>query len=267
MAAASTLMLHDLTSGQDDQLQLSGSYRIGSAVCGADGVFFSGMSDDRSISQIYLVKGGSSPQAVSTGPGVKTPLRTDSAGKVLLFSVVGVPSDQGTRAQSSFGVFTAEGKIVSVAGVAPAISGDGTAVVWIERDLDGAEAAEERLMTASTSGAWHPGVVRKGIERLDAPTISPDGRRIAFQMMAREDWEIYIVGRDGTNETRVTREIQHDIRSAVPDGHDASGGHRRTAAPALLPVRSDFPDEDAAFPQQHDQDHCAGIHMGAQPRW
>jgi hypothetical protein len=204
-------MLHDLTSGQDDQLQLSGSYRIGSAVCGADGVFFSGMSDDRSISQIYLVKGGSSPQAVSTGPGVKTPLRTDSAGKVLLFSVVGVPSDQGARAQSSFGVFTAEGKIVSVAGVAPAISGDGTAVVWIERDLVGAEAAEERLMTASTSGAWHPGVVRKGIERLDAPAISPNDSRIAFQMMAREDWEIYIVGRDGTNETRVTREIQHDI--------------------------------------------------------
>ncbi len=66
-------------------------------------------------------------------------------------------------------------------------------------------------MLATTSGTWKPTVVRKGTERLDAPAISPDGARIAFQMMSREDWEIYVVGTDGTNETRVTREIQHDI--------------------------------------------------------
>ena len=30
-------------------------------------------------------------------------------------------------------------------------------------------------------------------------------------MMPKEDWEIYLVGRDGKNETRVTRDIQHDI--------------------------------------------------------
>ena len=35
--------------------------------------------------------------------------------------------------------------------------------------------------------------------------------RIAFQMMPRDDWEIYVIGRDGTDETRVTREIQHDV--------------------------------------------------------
>jgi len=53
--------------------------------------------------------------------------------------------------------------------------------------------------------------LHKGTERLDAPAFSPDGARVAFQMMPKEDWEIYLVNRDGTNETRVTREIQHDL--------------------------------------------------------
>ena len=30
-------------------------------------------------------------------------------------------------------------------------------------------------------------------------------------MMPNDDWEIYLVGRDGKGETRVTREIQHDV--------------------------------------------------------
>ena len=30
-------------------------------------------------------------------------------------------------------------------------------------------------------------------------------------MMPRDDWEIYVVNRDGTGEARVTREIQHDL--------------------------------------------------------
>ena len=29
--------------------------------------------------------------------------------------------------------------------------------------------------------------------------------------MSRDDWEIVVVNRDGTGETRVTRDIQHDV--------------------------------------------------------
>ena len=34
-------------------------------------------------------------------------------------------------------------------------------------------------------------VVRKGAEPIDAPALSRDGSRIAFQMMTKDDWEIY----------------------------------------------------------------------------
>ncbi len=30
-------------------------------------------------------------------------------------------------------------------------------------------------------------------------------------MMTRDDWEIVVINRDGTGETRVTRDIQHDL--------------------------------------------------------
>jgi hypothetical protein len=53
--------------------------------------------------------------------------------------------------------------------------------------------------------------VRRGPERVDAPAASSDGTRLAFQMMPREDWEIFSINRDGTGEARVTREIQHDL--------------------------------------------------------
>jgi len=54
-------------------------------------------------------------------------------------------------------------------------------------------------------------VAQRTADRLDAPSLSPDGKTVTFQMMAREDWEVYTVGADGTGERRLTREIQHDL--------------------------------------------------------
>ena len=53
--------------------------------------------------------------------------------------------------------------------------------------------------------------VKKTRERIGAIAVSPDGSRIAFQAMPKDDWEIFVVNRDGSNEIRVTREIQHDV--------------------------------------------------------
>ena len=43
------------------------------------------------------------------------------------------------------------------------------------------------------------------------PALSADAARVAFQMMLRDDWEIVTVNRDGTGESRLTRDIQHDL--------------------------------------------------------
>ena len=53
--------------------------------------------------------------------------------------------------------------------------------------------------------------VKRTTQRLDAPAVSADGSRIAYQMMPRDDWEIFVADRDGGNERQVTHEIQHDL--------------------------------------------------------
>jgi len=208
-ARASQIVVRDLESGRDDALAGTDSYRGGAVACGAEGIFFSGGDGDTS-SQIYVTQNGDQTRSLTTGDGLKTPLRTDSAGRTLIFSTRG--SGPGTNGRiATFGVVTADRHVLPIDGFAPALSRDGTEVAWIERDRDAPDGGEERLMIAFTTGTFTPKIVRKGPERLDAPSISPDGTRIAFQMMPREDWDIFLVSRDGGEETRVTREIQHDV--------------------------------------------------------
>ena len=96
---------------------------------------------------------------------------------------------------------------MTITGSSPAFSPDGATIVFVNRTGD--EISISTVATADPSAT--PAVVRKGPERVDFPAMSQSGNRIAFQMMPRDDWEIVVINRDGTNETRVTRDIQHDL--------------------------------------------------------
>ena len=101
--------------------------------------------------------------------------------------------------------------MLPIDGMAPALSRDGAEIAWISRDRGASDAGDERLMVATHHRHVHADGRAQRNRALDAPALSPDGSRVAFQMMPRDDWEIYVIGRDGTDETRVTREIQHDV--------------------------------------------------------
>ena len=86
-------------------------------------------------------------------------------------------------------------------------------------------------MVGPTSGTQIP--VKRTLQRLDAPALSPDGSRVAYQMMPHDDWEIFVADRDGANERQITHEIQHDLlpRFIGPDRLLAVMGeprHRRS---------------------------------------
>jgi hypothetical protein len=51
----------------------------------------------------------------------------------------------------------------------------------------------------------------KTTARLDAPALSADGSRVAYQLMARDDWEVHVAGRDGKDDRRLTKDVQHDV--------------------------------------------------------
>ena len=96
---------------------------------------------------------------------------------------------------------------------------------------------ENAVMTAAgrRSGATPRSSARARARR--RPCLSPDGSRVAFQMMPRDDWEIFTVNRDGTGETRVTREIQHDLLPQFLDADRAPRRDRRGAPSPLVSLR------------------------------
>lgn len=220
VARTGRIVLRDIESGRDQAVDTGDLLKTG-VTCAADGaVLFAGAAEaDSETTQIYTARAAGAPQALTQGPGFKVPAATDAAGRKLVFliprqgpfRVAAAGGRGGATAATSFGVLTLGGKATTVNGVSPALSRDGRFITWIARAGAATAAGEQRLLVAAIDTLATPEELRKGTVRLDAPAISADGSRIAFQAMPRDDWEIYLVGRDGKDETRLTREIQHDL--------------------------------------------------------
>ncbi len=97
------------------------------------------------------------------------------------------------------------GKSSRAEGQSPALSADGSTLAFLIRSGDGFQ-----LWTAPLSLEWKPTLLKRSADAIAAPAVSPDGSRIAFEMMYTRNAEIFVINRDGSGETRVTREIQHD---------------------------------------------------------
>jgi len=111
-------------------------------------------------------------------------------------------------------------------GSAPTLSADGRTLAYVARN-----GAEYALMVGPTTGVQT--AVKRTLLQLDAPALSADGGRVAFQQMLQDDWEIFVADRDGGRDERVTHEIQHDVlpRFLAPDRLLAVVGeprHRRS---------------------------------------
>jgi hypothetical protein len=235
--AAAKATLFEIDTGRETSLDTSldtGSLTATSLVAGAgDTVLFSAAPGDTGARQIHLV-GATRPVAALTADATDKIIGgMNSTGTALLFTTR-APGGRGGRGAGGAGgaggggggaggggggaggpatpptfnvLSIPDGRIATIAGSSPSFSADGGTIVFVSRTAD-----ETRLMTVATADpSAAPAIVRRGPERLDFPALSPDGSRVAFQMMTREDWEIFVVNRDGTGETRVTRDIQHDL--------------------------------------------------------
>ncbi len=162
-------------------------------------------------SDIYAVTGSGAPRPVTEGPGRKENPRPVLGGSHLAYDV-----DSGALGI----VDIATGRTRLIPAVAPVISADGRTLAFLGSDRSG-----NTVTVVSLEADTEPVVVSRTVHPLGqmsfkacaaCPTLSslalsPDGSRVAFQVMPREDWEIHMVGLDGTAERQVTREIQHDL--------------------------------------------------------
>ena len=125
-------------------------------------------------------------------------------------------------------------RVSTIAGSAPSLSADGRTLTYVSR-----EGAEYSVMVGPTTGKPVP--VKRTTQRIDAPALSADGSRVAWQMMPRDDWEIFVADRDGGHERQITHEIQHDLlpRFVGPDRLLAVMGEPRHRRSYLYDLGSD----------------------------
>ncbi len=217
------LIIRDLASGKEDVVP-TGNLLKADVAWTADGrslLFIGADPADLTRSDIYQVAPGSAPRRVSAEAGYKVGLTVGANGRTLLYQITGAPTFRdpaapGLRGRGGgrggrFGLpptyvvlDLTTGASRSVAGTGLTMSADGSTLAWLSRD-----GATSTLYRAPAFGGEASELYR-GSDRIDAPALSPDGSRLAFQRMPDVDWEIYMAGPDGAL-TRVTRDIQHDV--------------------------------------------------------
>jgi hypothetical protein len=190
-------------------------FTVTSLAWSADGsqLFYSGgAAPDATQHDIYaytLAGATSAVKQLTNTPGRKTNLRVVPGSSALLFSIAPAGGRGGGAAPAGpvhgyVDLRSGETTMFEDAATAPVFSADGSTFAYLARD-----GATSRLMIRS--GRAPATAVLTTSDRIDAPALSPDGSRIAFQRMLRDDWEIFVTDRAGKEMTRVTREIQHDI--------------------------------------------------------
>lgn len=231
-AKLGVIVVRDLATRLETELP-TGDLLKSTLVFGADNetIYFVGAREgETNRNDVYAVKPASQPVAVTDAEGFKTAPVLSPSGKTLLVTIPlanpfppprkleSPPADaQGQRPQggggggvpataaNKFGIVDLSSrKVTAVNGTAFTFSADGSAVTYLTRSPQ-----ENTLFILPIGG--EPLTVLKTADRLDTPAFSPDDQQLAYSRMTKDDWELFVIGRDGKNETRLTREIQHDI--------------------------------------------------------
>jgi Tol biopolymer transport system component len=269
---ASEIVVRDLATGQDSVWLGTGMTKSGLAWSADDrSVIFLGTQPavtDRS--DVYAVRSGQAPEVLTPEPGRKSNFQIDAAGRTLVYTETaaaaggrgvapagagaagaraggagagggaagaagggaargggGGGGGRGGGAPSTFVVVSlADKSSKRVTGSALALSADGSTLAWLVRNGD------QTTLNMAPAATAEPAVVRTGTYRIEAPSLSPDGKLVAYQLMTNTDWEIYISDAAGTHR-RLTRDIQHDLLPRFLTGDKVLGlmgepRHRRS---------------------------------------
>ena len=221
------ITIREIATGTERELDTGTLRKTAVRLAGANLVLFTA-SEGGGVEQVYVAQDGRSPVAVTTGEPAKVLQDVNSTGTAALFTHRAQGRRGGAGAPARFGVITFPAATATViTGTAPSFAGDGRTLTYVSRtDPD------TQLLVAPVATPDRPTVVRTGA-RLDAPALSSDGSRIAFQMMVDQDWEVFVAQSDGTGERRLTREIQHDLSPRFMGGQRLLGligeaRHRRS---------------------------------------
>ena len=182
----------DLASSAETVIRAGGITR-GNLVYSAGQLYMTG-SVGTAPTQVYRISGTDEAMPLTAGADAKRAVAAFANGTVLSAiagNLLGVSDANGTRTRVYTGTFGG-------------VSSSGREVAFFGRQEN------EYFIHMLTADAPQPIIIKASATPITNAVVSPDGNRVVFQMMPREDWELYIIDRDGKNERRITREIQHD---------------------------------------------------------
>lgn len=189
------IVLRDLSTGRERTIVGPRVPRTAVMFESDDAILLAAQGSEAAGLELYRI-------ATTNGASTRLPVRTTFQAVLapLMSDHLLVASDQ-----NSFAIInTRTGDAVPFNGTTPTPSADGRHVVYLTRSDDG-----NAISIIDVAAGASRIVKQSGLPLLN-PVLSPDGRRVAFQMMPREDWELFVIDADGRGELRVTREIQHD---------------------------------------------------------
>lgn len=217
MARDARIVVRELASGRERVLEDGGLVKAELA-WSADGetLYVAGAKPgETDRSDIYAFGASGPPRKVTGGAGVKGDPIVAPGGRYLLYSVSGRSAAPFAGGAAAGRTGRGASRIVvrdlrtgaerAFDGAGARLSADGSTAVFLAAE------GEATLVRVVRLDGGEPVTVKRTELRVAEPALSPDGRIVAFQMMPREDWEVYLVERDGSNERRLTRDVQHDL--------------------------------------------------------
>ncbi|MFH0990075.1 MAG: M28 family peptidase [bacterium] len=231
-AKNSRLVVRDLMTLQTRTLE-TGNLLIVNLTYSADGkeiYFTAGVPGDSVTSSIYAIpEQGGTPRRLSTKSGFYTNPVAIAGGRFLMYT----QSTRNPIPQSPTGQPRQSGRGQAMMGFSGMLA---LPTTYILHNLhsDSQTTISANSLSASRNGSsvifslidrndrstslnllsFNDSLRQKRLFKTDAAIssfeCSPNGRSIIFSMMTNDDYEIYTIGVDSTNPTRLTREIQHD---------------------------------------------------------
>jgi hypothetical protein len=224
-AAEAAIVRVDLVSRKEKTFRPAGLLKSGLqfAVDGGTIYFAGAPAGDESANQIYALAATGEVRPVTAGPGFKANPVAVPGGSFLIYTIppttpfprpappakpaAGNPAPENRPAAArSFALFDlASQKTWAFAGTGVLLSTDGSALVFLSQ-----EGAETVLDYLKLGGDLKPVVLKKTPERIGSAAPAADGSRVVFDITYARNQEVFVIGADGRNETRVTREVEHD---------------------------------------------------------